>query len=127
MVEALKFIGRQVAECRMRPRGVVVAPPRFDDDHGFDAVAEPVLLKAFGAKFAIEALVNAVLPWLSRLEIHVRNTMRWRPVYVRSRSRSCSNFARCTSAAKTGDGTKRCVVDVTRFRYMKCPCSVHHA
>ena len=67
----------------MRPRGVVVAPPRFDDDHGFDAVAEPVLLKAFGAKFAIEALVNAVLPWLSRLEIHVRNTMRWRPVSVR--------------------------------------------
>ena len=52
----------------MRPDPIVAAAQVFDDDPGFQAIAQPFHRQAFVAEFSVEALVGAVLPWLARLD-----------------------------------------------------------
>ncbi len=47
---------------------IVVATSVFDDDPGFQAIAEPFHRQAFVAEFSVKALVGAVLPWLARFD-----------------------------------------------------------
>jgi hypothetical protein len=46
----------------VRPLGVVVAPPGFDDDLGFGEAVEDLTVEQFVAKLRVEALAVAVLP-----------------------------------------------------------------
>lgn len=46
----------------MRPLGVVVAPPCFDDDPCLGEAVEDLAVEEFVAKLRVEALAVAVLP-----------------------------------------------------------------
>src|SRR5258708_323719 len=60
--------GRQIAEARMRASLVVVAAAGFDDGLGLGAREEPFHAQALVAELAVEALTDAVLPWLARVD-----------------------------------------------------------
>ena len=53
---ATEFVRGAVVETRMRPHVIVMAPPDFDEDAGFDAAAKPFHAQAFVAELAVEAL-----------------------------------------------------------------------
>jgi len=64
----VEFVGCAVLEARMRSDFIVMPPPDFDEDTGFDPVAKPLHVQAFVAELAIEALVVAVLPRLTGVD-----------------------------------------------------------
>ena len=49
----------------MRPHGVEVPAPVFDDDLGLGSGAEPFETQTFIAELAVEAFVHAILPGLA--------------------------------------------------------------
>ena len=51
----------------MRTDVIVVSPPIFDHDPGFDAIATPFHGQTFVSELAVEAFVGAVLPGLARI------------------------------------------------------------
>ena len=53
----------------MRSVGVVVDPPCFDDPAGLVEVAEQVLVEAFVAQSAVEALDEAILHRFARRDV----------------------------------------------------------
>lgn len=53
----------------MRPVGVVVDPPFFDDLTGLVEVGEQVLVEAFVAQPAVEAFNKAILHWFAWRDI----------------------------------------------------------
>ena len=57
-----------VTQSGVRSDLVVVASPSFDDHASLAQAAEPFDVQAFVAEPAVEALVGAVLPRLSRLD-----------------------------------------------------------
>ena len=52
----------------MRPLGVVVAPPCFDDDLCLGEAVEDFAVEEFVAKLRVEALAVVVLPRAARLD-----------------------------------------------------------
>ena len=66
---SLVLVRRPVAKAGMRPDGVVVTTPCFDDDPSFSSGAKPFHRQAFIAQLAVEALVRAVLPGLPRIDV----------------------------------------------------------
>ena len=63
----------------MRPYGVVVASPGFDDDLGLLQCVEDFAVEQLIAQFAIEAFVIAVLPRASRFDVRGLGTNRGDP------------------------------------------------
>lgn len=53
----------------MRPNGVVVTTPTFNDDLRVGAVSEPLQAQALVTELYIETLAGAVLPWLARVDV----------------------------------------------------------
>lgn len=64
----LELEGRQVVQSAVRPDGVEVTAPSFDDDLCFGARAEPLDAQALVAELAVEAFVVGVLPGLARID-----------------------------------------------------------
>ena len=64
----LELVRGQVAEALVRSDGVVMLAPRFDQNGGLAAAAEPLQAEALVAKLAVERFVGAVLPWLARID-----------------------------------------------------------
>lgn len=58
---------RQIFQAAVRPDLIVMLPPLLDHDNCFNPVSEPLHVQAFVSEFAIEALVCAILPRLSRI------------------------------------------------------------
>src|SRR6476661_2973133 len=58
----------EVVEARMRPDFIVMAAPGFDDHLRFTSAAEPLEAQALVTEAAVEALVHAVLPRLTRID-----------------------------------------------------------
>src|SRR5690242_17044359 len=58
----------QVADARVRPDGVVVLAPGFDDDLRFASRIESLEAQALVAKPAVERFAGAVLPRLARID-----------------------------------------------------------
>ena len=52
----------------MRPDGVEVFKPRGDDYPCLCPTAEPFHVQALVPEFAVEALIDAILPWLARID-----------------------------------------------------------
>jgi len=52
----------------MRPHGIVVPTPSFDDDLRLASTAEPLQAQALVAEATVEALVGTVLPRLARID-----------------------------------------------------------
>lgn len=50
----LEFMRGQVAKAGVRPDGVVMLPPRLDDDLGLAAGTKPLDAQALVAEFAVE-------------------------------------------------------------------------
>src|ERR1700693_4543326 len=63
-----KLLRRQIAEARMRTHLVIMPPPGLDDHPRLGAGTEPFEAEAFVAELAIEALYDAILPGLPRLD-----------------------------------------------------------
>ena len=57
---ALELVGGQVAKAGMRAHGVVVLPPRLNDDLSFAARTEPFDAQALVAELAVEGFVGGV-------------------------------------------------------------------
>ena len=53
----------------MRPHGIIIPPPCFEDAACFVKRAEPVLVQAFVAQFAVQALGEAILLRLARCDV----------------------------------------------------------
>lgn len=64
-----ELLGGQVVQPRMRPDGVVVHPLSLDHHLRFGAVAESLDAQALVAELPVEALVVAVLPWLTGIDV----------------------------------------------------------
>ena len=64
----LELEGGRVADARVGTYGVVMLPPRFDDDVGFAARSEPLEAEALISKAAVERFVRAVLPRLTGID-----------------------------------------------------------
>ena len=64
-----KLPGREPVKARMRPVVIVVVTPALDDLAGMAVAAEAVLVQAFVAQPAIEALNEAVLHRLARGDV----------------------------------------------------------
>jgi len=62
----LELVRGQVVGAAVRPHGVVVLAPGFDDDGSLFAGLGPFERQVFTSKLAIEAFVGAVLPGLTR-------------------------------------------------------------
>src|SRR6476660_931545 len=58
----------EVVEARMRPDFIVMAAPGFDDHLRLASAAEPLEAQALVTEAAVEALVHAVLPRLTRID-----------------------------------------------------------
>ena len=53
----------------MRPSGIVVVPPAFDDDLGFSECVEDLAIQQLIAQPGIEAFDEAILPGASRRDV----------------------------------------------------------
>ena len=65
----LEFDRGQVLQRHVRPFGVVVAAPSFDDDLRFPAAAEPLEVQTLVPEAPVERLVGAVLPGLAGINV----------------------------------------------------------
>lgn len=63
---------------------VVVLPPRLDDGAGLGAAAKPLQVEALIAKFAVETLVEAILPGLARIDKRCLNAFAHQPLQDRT-------------------------------------------
>src|SRR4051812_37248894 len=70
---------RNAAKAAVGPDLVVVLPPDSDRGTSLMQRLEPVLVQAFVAELAVEALDVAVLHWPSRLDQNVPNAVCLRP------------------------------------------------
>ena len=71
----LELEWRQVVQAAVRPDGVEVKAPGFDNDLRLGRRSEPVDAQALVAELAIEALVVGVLPTANALGLKIPQTI----------------------------------------------------
>ena len=64
----------------MRPPGIVLNPPLFNDDLGFAQRIEDLAVQAFIAQLAIETFAVAILPGAARFDVERRRADSAQPV-----------------------------------------------
>ena len=69
----------------MRSNVIVVIPPIFDHDSGFDAITEPFHRQALVPELAVETLVGAVLPGLAGVDEGRLDLLLQRPLHRKRR------------------------------------------